>query len=83
MDANKGLVNVNVAGDGEKKVSGSPLVVQRVVRESGGSWPMLNRMNYADWALLMQVMLEARQLLVAVNDGTRCARRTARLWSAC
>lgn len=31
---------------------------------------MLNRMNYAGRALLMQVMLEARQLWVAVNDGT-------------
>ena len=52
-----------------KKVSGSLLVVQRVVHESGGSWPMLSRTNYVDWALLMQVMLEARQLWVAVNDG--------------
>jgi hypothetical protein len=33
-----------------------------VVRETGGSWPMRNRTNYADWALLMQVMLEARLL---------------------
>lgn len=31
---------------------------------------MLNRTNYADWALLMQVMLEARQLWVPVNDRT-------------
>ena len=31
---------------------------------------MLTRSNYADWALLMQVMLEARQVWVAVNDGT-------------
>jgi hypothetical protein len=54
----------------EAKETGSSLVVQRVVRETGGSWPMLNRTNYADWALLMQVMLEARQLWVAVNDGT-------------
>ena len=36
-----------------KKDSGSSLVVQRVTREPGGSWPMLNRTNYADWALLM------------------------------
>ena len=70
MDASKALVDVTVAGDGEKKVSGSSLVIQRVVRETGGSWPMLTRTNYADWALLMQVMLEARQLWVAVNNGT-------------
>lgn len=54
----------------EKEQHDSPLVVQCVVRDSGGSWPMLLRMNYADWVLLMQVMLEARQLLVAVSDGT-------------
>ena len=53
-----------------KENGGSSLVVQRVIRETGGSWPMLSRTNYADWALLMQVMLEARQLWVAVNDGT-------------
>ena len=46
------------------------VVHQRVVRDTGGAWPMLTRTNYADWALLMQVMLEARQLWVAVNDGT-------------
>ena len=54
----------------EVKEAGGALVVQRVIRESGGSWPMLTRTNYADWALLMQVMLEARQLWVAVKDGT-------------
>ena len=54
----------------EAKEAGGALVIQRVIRESGGSWPMLNRTNYADWALLMQVMLEARQLWVAVKDGT-------------
>ena len=54
----------------EAKEAGGALVVQRVIRESGGSWPMLTRTNYADWALLMQVMLEARQLWVAVKDGT-------------
>ena len=64
-----------VAGAGklaeeEKKAGGSSVVFQRVVRDSGGSWPMLTRSNYAGWALLMQVMLEARQVWVAVNDGT-------------
>ena len=54
----------------EEKKDGSPLVIQRVTRDSGGSWPILNRTNYADWALLMQVKLEARQLWVAVSDGT-------------
>jgi hypothetical protein len=53
----------------EKKDSGSSLVIQWVTRESGGSWPMLNLTNYADWPLLMQVMLEAHQLWVTINDG--------------
>ena len=53
----------------EQKEAGGALVVQRVIRESGGSWPMLTRTNYADWALLMQVMLEAHQVWVAVKDG--------------
>uniref|UniRef100_A0ACD5UNL0 Uncharacterized protein n=1 Tax=Avena sativa TaxID=4498 RepID=A0ACD5UNL0_AVESA len=54
----------------EKKDIGSPQIFQRVVRESGGSWPMLDRTNYASWSLLMQVMLGARQLWVAITDGT-------------
>ena len=31
---------------------------------------MLTCTNYGDWALLMQVMLEARQLWVAMSEGT-------------
>jgi hypothetical protein len=53
----------------EKKESRSLLVVQQVVQKTDGSWPMLNRTNYVDWALLMQVMLEVRQLWVTVNNG--------------
>ena len=41
----------------EQKAGGSSVVFQGVVRDSGGSRPMLTRTNYADWALLMQVML--------------------------
>src|SRR5664279_4558458 len=63
-------------GDGKSIIpvgeeTGSPRVIrERVVRETGGSWLMLSRTNYPDWALLMQVMLEARQVWVAVNQGT-------------
>jgi hypothetical protein len=48
---------------------GSPPVVQRVIKESGGSmsWPMLTKMNYNDWSLLMKVKLQARQLWDAVE----------------
>src|SRR5664279_6208648 len=56
---------------GGEKEAGSPYVIrERVVRETGGSWPMLSRTNYADWALLMQVMLEARQVWGAMHEGT-------------
>jgi hypothetical protein len=48
---------------------GSPPIVQRVIKESGGStpWPMLSKMNYNDWSLLMKVKLQARQLWDAVE----------------
>ena len=42
-----------------------------------GSWPLLTRSNYADWALLTQVKLEARRAWSAVHDGTE-ARETDR-----
>jgi len=42
--------------------------VQRVVREVGSAnYPMLTRTNYVEWAVLMQVMLEARYLWEAVS----------------
>lgn len=54
----------------EVKEAASTLAVQRVVREAGSSWPLLTRSNYADWALLMQVKLEARRVWTAMHDGT-------------
>jgi hypothetical protein len=66
----------------EKKDSRSSLVIQWVTRESGGWWPMLNHTNYADWPLLMQVMLEAHQLWVAINDGIP-ERETYRMAMEC
>ncbi|XP_039771974.1 uncharacterized protein LOC120640173 [Panicum virgatum] len=43
----------------------------RVVREVGSAnYPMLTRTNYTDWAVLMQVMLEARELWEAASHGT-------------
>ena len=54
----------------EVKEAASTLAVQRVVREAGSSWPLLTWSNYADWALLMQVKLEARRVWSAVHDGT-------------
>jgi hypothetical protein len=62
-----------MAGDGKKgdESSGTGAVVQRVVREvSGGiSYPVLTKINYSDWALLMKVKLKARALWSAVEKG--------------
>ncbi|XP_044416002.1 uncharacterized protein [Triticum aestivum] len=43
----------------------------RMARDIGGAvWPQLNRTNYTDWAVLMQVMMEGRYLWDAVQTGT-------------
>ena len=55
---------------GEAGAAVGALVFQRAARGAGGSWPMLTRSNYPDWAIVMQVMLEARHLWVAVSEGT-------------
>jgi len=54
-------------------------VFQRAARDASESWPMLTRSNYSDWAIVMQVMLEARHLWVTVSTGTaeRDTDRTA------
>lgn len=42
----------------------------RVIREVGSaSYPLLTRTNYVEWAVLMQVMLEARDMWEAVDVG--------------
>lgn len=46
------------------------VVVQRVVREVSGQFPLLTKTNYTDWSSMMKVMLRARGLWVAVKDGT-------------
>src|SRR5664279_3073725 len=55
--------------EGKEAAAAGTLVLQRPARDAGGTWPMLTRSNYADWSLVMQVMLEARQLWVAVSIG--------------
>uniref|UniRef100_A0A453E0I8 Uncharacterized protein n=1 Tax=Aegilops tauschii subsp. strangulata TaxID=200361 RepID=A0A453E0I8_AEGTS len=59
-----------VVDSGNSGGGGAMVVHQRVVRDTGRAWPILTRTNYADWALPMQVLLEACQLWVAVNDRT-------------
>ena len=46
-------------------------VVQKTLRDVGGAqYPMLTRTNYAEWVVLMKVMLKARRLWAAVTVGT-------------
>nr|CAH67708.1 H0512B01.3 [Oryza sativa] len=47
------------------------VVVQRTIREVGGAaaFPTLTRTNYTEWSLLMKVMLQARGLWDAVENG--------------
>jgi len=59
-----------VTGGGATATATGALVFQRVAHDAGGSWPMLTRSNYSNWAIVMQVMLEARHLWVAVSEGT-------------
>src|SRR5664279_4971045 len=65
----------------EAAVAGT-LVFQRPTRDAGGAWPLLTRSNYADWSLVMQVVLEACQLWVAVSTGT-AERETDRTAMEC
>jgi hypothetical protein len=48
------------------------LVVYRVVKEAGGggsvNYPTLTKTNYNDWALLMKIKLQARNLWCAVES---------------
>jgi len=46
-------------------------VVKKTVRDVGSAqYPMLTRTNYAEWVVLMKVMLKARRLWAPVTVGT-------------
>jgi hypothetical protein len=60
-----------------------------------GVWPMLTQTNYTEWALLMQVNLEATEVWESIDPGTsphkndwmllgcssmECHRRCGRSW---
>ena len=46
-------------------------VVKKTVRDVGSAqYPMLTHTNYAEWVVLMKVMLKARHLRAAVTMGT-------------
>jgi hypothetical protein len=45
---------------------------QRVVREIGvgpANWPLLTKMNYTEWALIIKIKLQARNLWEAIEPG--------------
>jgi hypothetical protein len=45
---------------------------QQVVREIGVepvNWPLLTKMNYTEWALIMKIKLQARNLWEAIEPG--------------
>ncbi|WVZ56480.1 hypothetical protein U9M48_007001 [Paspalum notatum var. saurae] len=62
---------------------GDAVVIERIIKESGGGvqYPTLTRTNYAEWALLMKVNLEAAGLWHAVEpeDGDVIEYREDRL----
>ena len=78
----------------EDNTSKDGIVIQRVICEvSGrGSYPVLTKTNYSDWALLMKVKLKARALWSVIEDGgadsqeemmafwTPCAARCHQRW---
>jgi hypothetical protein len=46
------------------------VMVERAVKDvGGGSYPMLTRMNYTEWSLLMKVKLQARGIWDAIELG--------------
>lgn len=51
--------------------SSRSLVGLRTSKEAGGwvSYQTLTRTNYGDWSLMMKVMLQARDLLTAIETG--------------
>jgi hypothetical protein len=45
---------------------------QRVVRKIGvgsANWPLLTKTNYTEWALIMKIKLQARNLWEAIEPG--------------
>jgi hypothetical protein len=52
--------------------NGSDGSAQRVVREIGvgpANWPLLTKTNYTEWALIMKIKLQARNLWEAIQPG--------------
>jgi len=55
----------------ERRGRQTTYVVKKTVRDAGSAqYPMLTRTNYAEWVVLMKVMLKVRRLWAAVTVGT-------------
>jgi hypothetical protein len=54
-----------------RRGGGGLVIRERVVREGSGStqYPTLTRLNYAEWAMVMRVQLQAQGLWEAVEYG--------------
>ena len=62
---------------------------EQVVREFGGSsstnltFSMLNRSNFSNWLMVMEVNLQAASLWDAIEDDTVPGERTSKRWRCC
>ena len=55
----------------ERRHGETVYVMKKTVHDVGSAqYPMLMRTNYAEWSVLMKVMLKARRLWAAVTVGT-------------
>ena len=76
------MATLPVTGGETAAAAAGEVLFQQTARDAGGSWPMLSWSNYSVWAIVMQVMLEARHLWVAVSEGT-AERETDRMALEC
>jgi hypothetical protein len=72
-DSSSTLPSGSMAGKtspGSGGSGGSSSSDQRVVREVGvgpASWPILTKVNYTEWVLIMKIKLQARNLWDAIE----------------
>ena len=68
-----------------RRGGGELVVRERVVRESTSSaqYPMLTRSNYAEWAMVMRVQLQAQHLWDAIAFGADDRSEERRVGKEC
>uniref|UniRef100_A0A0A9CNQ1 DUF4219 domain-containing protein n=1 Tax=Arundo donax TaxID=35708 RepID=A0A0A9CNQ1_ARUDO len=57
----------NKGADGASGSDKEGVIRQRVVRVA--NWPLLTKMNYTEWSLLMKIKMQARNLWDAIETG--------------